>query len=136
MHMPTFGPNPNATPVIPDIVNDIKVLSTGAKRESKTDKTRYDLMPALGLRRVAETLAEGAENYGVGNWEKGMPVDQFLNHAIAHIYDYLKGDRSEDHLGHAACNLLMAIDSEERWPLLNEELMHLCELRRGDKSGV
>jgi len=71
------------------------------------------------LRRVAQACAEGAEKYGDFNWEKGIPVSLQLSHAIRHIYEYLAGDRSEDHLGHAAWRLLGAIHSEELWPELN-----------------
>lgn len=59
-------------------------------------------------------MAEGAEKYGTNNWEKGFPVNCILNHALAHILNHLAGDRSEDHLGHAAANLLMAIDTEAK----------------------
>lgn len=44
------------------------------------------------------------------------------NHAIAHLYAYLSGDRSEDHLAHAAWNCLAACHSEELWPELNKNL--------------
>lgn len=37
-----------------------------------------------------------------------------LNHALAHIYKYLDGsDRSEDHIGHAIANLMMAAAFDE-----------------------
>lgn len=52
-------------------------------------------------------MGEGAQKYGDRNWE-GLPIDNVLNHAIRHIYLYLEGDRSEDHLGHGAAGLLMA----------------------------
>jgi hypothetical protein len=58
-------------------------------------------------------MAHGAEKYGAHNWEKGFPLDSILNHALVHIYRYLSGDRTEDHLGHAAANLLMACHTEE-----------------------
>jgi hypothetical protein len=57
-------------------------------------------------------MAEGAEKYGEYNWQKGFPVNDILNHAIAHVYKHLSGDRTEDHLGHAAAGLLMAIHTE------------------------
>ncbi len=74
---------------------------------------RYDLVPTIGLQRVAMTMAEGAAKYGEHNWQKGFPVPDILNHALAHVFKYLSGDRAEDHLGHAAANLLMAIHTEE-----------------------
>ena len=64
-------------------------------------------------------MAHGAAKYGERNWTRGMPVKSVLNHAIKHLYQYLDGDRSEDHLGHAAANLMMACHSDERWPELN-----------------
>jgi hypothetical protein len=93
---------------------------TGAVRSADCEQTRYDLISPIGLRRLAETYAEGADKFGAFNWENGMPVTDLLNHGIAHIYKFLSGDRSEDHLAHAAWNLLGAIHSMEQWPHLNE----------------
>ncbi len=76
-------------------------------------------MPAVGVRRAAEAMALGASKYGENNWTLGMPVKFLLNHALAHIYTWLDGDRTEDHLGHAAANLLMACHSVEKWPEIN-----------------
>jgi len=88
-------------------------FSTGATRSADARGERWDLIPSVGLRRVAETSAEGAAKYGENNWKKGIPVSDLLNHAIRHIYMYLEGDVSEDHLGHAAWNLLAACHMEE-----------------------
>jgi hypothetical protein len=95
-------------------------FGTGAVRSDTFEEFRYDLVSPIGLREVARACAEGAEKYGDWNWERGMPVHDLLNHAIAHIYGFLSGDRSEPHLGHAAWNLLAAIHSHELWPHLNE----------------
>jgi len=95
-------------------------FGTGAVRSDTAEAFRFDLISPIGLREVARTCAEGAAKYDDFNWEKGMPVYDLLNHAIAHIYQFLSGDRSEPHLPHAAWNLLAAIHSEELWPKLNE----------------
>ena len=95
-------------------------FGTGAVRSDTFEEFRYDLVSPIGLREVARTCAEGAKKYSDFNWEKGMPVHDLLNHAIAHCYAFLSGDRSEPHLGHAAWNLLAAIHSNELWPHLNE----------------
>lgn len=94
---------------------------TGAVRSADCEQTRYDLISPIGLQRLAETYAEGAQKFGAFNWENGMPVTDLLNHAIAHIYKFLGGNRDEDHLSHAAWNLLGAIHSMEKWPHLNEQ---------------
>jgi hypothetical protein len=95
-------------------------FGTGAVRSDTVESYRYDLISPVGLREVARTCAEGAQKYDDYNWEKGMPVHDLLNHAIAHIFEFLSGDRSEPHLGHAAWNLLAAIHSDALWPHLNE----------------
>lgn len=93
---------------------------SGAVRSSDAEATRYDLITPIGLAAVAAACAEGAAKYSDYNWERGMPAQDMLNHAIRHIYMFLGGDRSEDHLGHAAWNVMGAIHSLEVWPELNE----------------
>jgi hypothetical protein len=99
--------------------NERHEYTTGAVRSADCDVVRYDLISPIGLRALAQTYHEGAEKFGAHNWENGMPVADLLNHAIAHIYNFLGGDRSEDHLGHATWNLIGAIHSFEKWPDLN-----------------
>jgi hypothetical protein len=93
---------------------------TGARRSSDAEEFRYDLISPVGLAAVARACQEGADKYGDYNWEKGMRANVMLNHALRHIYEFLSGDRQEDHLGHAAWNLISAIHSLEVWPDLNE----------------
>jgi hypothetical protein len=95
-------------------------FGTGAVRSSEVEDVRYDLITPIGLREVARAAAEGARKYSDFNWEKGMPVHDLLNHAIAHCYRFLEGDRAEPHLGHAAWNILAAIHSSQLWPHLND----------------
>lgn len=98
-----------------------KHYDTGAVRSSDCEDTRYDLISPIGLEALARTYAEGAKKFGAFNWENGMPVTDLLNHAIAHIYKFLGGNRDENHLGHAAWNLLGAVHSLEKWPELNDQ---------------
>ncbi len=91
-------------------------FATGAVRGTDADDERWDLITPIGLRRLAETCAEGAAKYGEHNWQKGIPASVMLNHAIRHIYLYLAGDDSEDHLAHAAWNLLGVCHFEEALP--------------------
>lgn len=93
---------------------------TGAVRSADAESVRYDLISPVGLAAVARACAEGAEKYSDYNWERGMPASDLLNHALQHIYKFLSGDRSEDHLGHAGWNVLGAIHSLEVWPELNK----------------
>ena len=117
------GGEPGDVPAVPVVIPQAGTTAkfgTGAVRSDTFEAFRYDLVSPIGLREVARACAEGAEKYSDWNWEKGMEVNDLLNHAIAHVYQFLSGDRSEPHLGHAAWNLLAAIHSHELWPHLND----------------
>ncbi len=62
-----------------------RTFATGAVRSSDADGVRFDLISPIGLRRLAETCAEGAAKYGERNWEKGFPASTLLNHALRHV---------------------------------------------------
>lgn len=98
-------------------------FETGAVRSADKVGVMYHLITPIGLRRIAETYKEGFDKYGAFNWERGMPIGDILNHAIAHIYDYLEGKpTNEDDLAHAAWNLLAAMHMEETHPHLDHQL--------------
>lgn len=98
-------------------------FSTGAVRSADKAGVMYHLITPIGLRRIAETYKEGYDKYGAFNWERGMPIGDILNHAIAHIYTYLEGkETNEDDLAHAAWNLLAAMHMEETHPNLDHQL--------------
>ena len=100
------------------VQDGLTTFTTGAVRGSDADDVRFDLITPIGLRRLAETCAEGAKKYADRNWEKGIPASVMLNHAIRHIYLWLQGDDSEDHLAHAAWNVLGVAHFEETKPEL------------------
>jgi hypothetical protein len=98
----------------------IATYGTGAQRSAQG--VRYDVLSPIGLRRVAARAHLGAEKYGDFNVEKGLAISVLLNHALAHVYTYLEGNRDEDHLAAACWGLMFAIHSEELWPELNRDL--------------
>jgi hypothetical protein len=101
----------------------VQRFATGAERGTDLASIRYDLMSWVGLRRYAETCAEGASKYGENCWRLGLPTHDLINHTLAHIARYMDGDRSEDHLAHAAWGLLAAMDNEERRPAMQDGLL-------------
>lgn len=93
--------------------NSAQKASTGAIR-SKLYETghmghpiRLDLILLNGemMRRIAETLGEGAVKYGNKNWMKGFPESVLLSHLMEHLIKFMEGDITEDNLAHAAWNL-------------------------------
>lgn len=99
-------------------MNDIKQLPTGALSSTDADDVRFDLISPIALERIARTYAEGAKRYGEHNWLKGIPSSDLLNRALRHINLYLQGDKSEDHLAHAAWNIFAIMHFEETRPEL------------------
>lgn len=91
----------------------------GAKDENGP-RPRYDLISPIGVRRIAETYGEGALKYGDHNWRAGMPFSTTVNHVLAHLFQWLRGEKSEDHLAHAAWGLLALMHFEETHPELND----------------
>jgi hypothetical protein len=85
----------------------IKVNELGAKQSAIPH--RCDLLPPLALLHEAKILAAGAVKYGVGNWKR-IPVPDHLNHALTHLLAFLAGNAEDDHLGHATCRLLFALE--------------------------
>lgn len=90
-----------------------EVFTTGAQRDTRTGKGRYDLISPIALRRLALTLERGASHYGDRNWEKGMPICRLLDSALRHLFQYLDGETDEDHLGHAMFNVMALCHMDE-----------------------
>ena len=72
---------------------------------------RMDLVPPEAILEVGKVLSQGAVKYGENNW-KLIKTNEHINHAISHLYAYLAGDMSDEHLAHATCRLLFALDIE------------------------
>lgn len=72
---------------------------------------RCDLLPAKAVLAVSAVLCKGAIKYDPNNWRK-ISRDEHINHAMTHILALLAGDTQDDHLDHAACRLLMALEME------------------------
>ncbi len=99
-------------------------FSTGAHRDIQEGKGRYDLLPALALKRVAQHFEAGGIKYVIDNWKKGIPMRRMMDSAIRHSFKALYGLEDEDHLAAAAWNLLCAIEIQMmiRAGILPEEL--------------
>lgn len=95
---------------------DIRQFESGAVRSKDADNTRYDLISPIALRRLAETCAEGAKRYGDHNWLKGMPCSDVMNHCLRHLFLWMSGDTTEDHLAHSMWNVMALIHFEETRP--------------------
>jgi hypothetical protein len=66
-------------------------------------------IPANAMLEVAAVIKSGGEKYGNYNYLY-ISQDEHINHAIAHLYLFLSGDRTEEHLVHATCRAMFAAE--------------------------
>lgn len=106
-------------------------FSTGSRRDSRSGKGRFDLIPAycvrrvaafcgafaripaMALRRLAGLYERGAIKYDDNNWRKGQPLSSTLDSMERHICDYKEGKTDEDHLSAVAWNAFTLMWTEE-----------------------
>jgi len=89
-------------------------LKSGAHRESKNGKGRFDLLSPNAIKRVAQRLEYGAKKYGDKDWEKGIPENMLIDSSLRHIFQYLNKENDEDHLASAVTNLLQLMEQESK----------------------
>lgn len=56
----------------------------------------YDSYETM-LLEVSKHFEEGAKKYGENNWQKGLPVDCYMDSAIRHYLKWRRGDKDEPH---------------------------------------
>lgn len=83
-------------------------FGTGAVRDMAGGKGRFDLIPWEVIRALAIHYQKGCEKYGDRNWEKGIPVNSFLDSAMRHLAQVIDGRDDENHLIAALWNVSCA----------------------------
>jgi hypothetical protein len=68
-----------------------RTFQSGAHRDANTNKGRYDLLPTRAMREAALHFQHGGQKRGDRNWEQGMPLSQFLDSALRHLFAELEG---------------------------------------------
>jgi hypothetical protein len=96
------------------------VIVGGAKVSALVEK--YSWIPACALRRIAKRFGDGAKYNSPDELKKFRPKFNWmsgdeeyfaerLNHGLRHLFLWMDGDRSEDHLaavGWMVCALMWA----------------------------
>ena len=83
-------------------------------RGGKQSASQYSLtasFPHRAVLDVAKVVKYGLEKYAPDNWRL-ISRDDHLNHVLVHLFAYLAGDKQDDHLEHAACRILFALECE------------------------
>lgn len=72
-------------------------------------KKAYDKSVETMLLEASIHFEEGAAKYGDNNWQKGIPVDCYMDSAIRHYLKYKRGDKDEPHDRAFVWNLMCCI---------------------------
>lgn len=66
----------------------------------------YGGEPETMILETAIHFEEGAKKYGENNWQKGLPVNCYLDSAIRHYLKWRRGDKDEDHARSFCWNII------------------------------
>lgn len=122
---------------IREVEERIEVSTYGGKNSKILG--RWDLLDTNALARLSAVLEYGSTKYSEDNWRLD-PVELHLNHALEHIFRYLKVrresggqpvhylvDGSKDELGHAFTRVMFALAVEFQ----DEEYYKLVQKNNG-----
>ena len=85
-------------------------------REPDEERGYYELLPPEPIRRLAVHYERGAKKYAPRNWEKGLPWSRCIRSLLRHAFQWLAGDRSEDHLAAVCWNAFALMEYEKSYP--------------------
>ena len=98
---------------------EFEPVHLAAFQESHETRHLYDALKCFAITAFGgmETMLlelsihfeEGAEKYGENNWQKGLPVDCYLDSAFRHWLKWKRGDQDERHDRAFAWNLICCI---------------------------
>lgn len=97
------------TGVQPDVPTETNAFGG---RQSSTPYA-FHFLPPNAVFAAAEVAKYGAEKYGetlLNRNYKKIPAEEHVNHAIQHLFAYLAGDESDDHLSHAILRAMFAYE--------------------------
>jgi hypothetical protein len=87
---------------------------TGAVRDTREGKGRFDLLPPAAMTLLAKHFENGAIKYGDNNWLAGIPLSRYMDSALRHIFKVLADQQDEPHAEAAAWNLVAFLETRER----------------------
>ncbi len=102
--------------IIHGVEPEAPVVQNEAGGKQSDSPYAFHMIPLSGVFAAAQVAKYGAQKYGESfgerNYTKISP-EEHANHAIAHLFAYLAGDRQDDHLGHAIWRAMAAYDTDK-----------------------
>jgi hypothetical protein len=81
-------------------------FATGAVRDASVGKGKPSLVPNWVIWLVSRIYEDGARKYSSRNWEKGMPLSQYIDSAERHLAKLKAGLRDEPHASQVIWNMI------------------------------
>ena len=106
-------------PIITGIQPDVPTVTNEQGGCQSATPYAFHFLPPNAMFAAASVAKYGAEKYRETyddrNYKK-IPAEEHINHAVQHLYAYLAGDRTDDHLSHAILRAMFAyeVDHERR----------------------
>ena len=74
---------------------------------------RMQAIPPKAILEVGKVRFTGFNELGYDDLNyKLIPLEDHIGRALTHLFAYLAGDTSNDHLSHAACRVLFALEMD------------------------
>jgi hypothetical protein len=83
-------------------------FESGFRRDVNENKPRYDLIPLLQLKRIANLFMRGAVKYGENNWKLAttdVELNRFKESGFRHFIQWMMGEVDEDHASAVVFNI-------------------------------
>jgi hypothetical protein len=95
-----------------EVVERKPLPDSGGRTEFKTGSVR-DSMEGKGCPNQLPIAEEGANKYGVRNWEKGQCFSRYIDAIYRHLWGFMEGCEEEDHLSAVIWNAMCLYQTNE-----------------------
>ncbi len=112
---------PNTPDLAKKILEILEKSDTASKFEPEAGSSyrvpidaRFDLIPPISLKRLANVYGEGAVKYGESEYlAKTLKASNVINHMMNHLMLFMCGDKKEDHAAKVAWGAFTLMVLEE-----------------------